>query len=75
MVGDRVIVNKGITAIKEKRGRVTHIRFDENGGRVIFWRVRFPDGGGCNIFPWRSDESIQLDIESIRDDKLNLLGI
>jgi hypothetical protein len=43
-----------------------------------FYRVYYYTEGGkitCNIFYNQSDESIELDIEEIRNDKLKTLGI
>jgi hypothetical protein len=74
-VGDKVIVTKRIAGVYNQKAIITGIN-----ETLKFYRVELTEGqtlsGGrtCNIFQ-HSDESIELDIQQTRNDKLNDLGI
>jgi hypothetical protein len=70
-VGDKVIITKNISNIYKQKAIVTH-----NG--YGFCRVTRPNSedttnDSCNIFYNHTGESIEYDIEEIRNDKLKIL--
>lgn len=72
-IGDKVIVTKTISNIYKQKAIVTHIG---NG----FYRVTRSNSedstnDSCNIFYNQTGESIELDLQEIRNDKLKNLGI
>ncbi len=75
-IGDKVIINKKICKIYNVPGVIEYIDI-----KIQFYRVRHNYGrigyknNTCNIFYNHYDESIELDIEEIRNDKLKSLGI
>ena len=74
-IGDKVIVTKPIAGVFNQKAVICGINRD------LFYRVelkesRTKSGGiACNIFYQDRNESIELDIQEIRMDKLNDLGI
>lgn len=93
-VGDRVIVTKSLTKIKDKPGYIEEVRMknindpyptsnifkvtpelSEKFNSVYFYRVRFDDKDGCNVFVDHPGDIIILDVERNRDIKLEKLGI
>lgn len=73
-VGDKVIVTKSISKIYSEKAVVTHI--GEGFYRVC--RSKNKDDRHddyCNIFYNHSGESIELDLQEVRNDKLKNLGI
>jgi hypothetical protein len=74
--GDKVLVTKRISDIKNVKALVIYVSIKNE-----FYRVRHNynrDGyknNTCNIFYNHSSESIELDLEEIRNDKLKTLGI
>jgi hypothetical protein len=75
-IGDKVIITKRISNIKNITGVVIWINTKNE-----FYTVRHNYGrdgyknNTCNIFYNHSSESIELDLEEIRNDKLKSLGI
>ena len=74
-VGDKVIVTKHVAGVFNQKAVIDGIN-----ETLKFYRVELTEsttlsgGRTCNIFQ-HSDESIKLDIQQIRNDKLNDLGI
>jgi hypothetical protein len=74
-IDDKVIVCKG-TSIKNVSAIITFIGYDFITVRYNFTNSLSVDGSsGCNIFYDDNSESIELDLEEIRNDKLKTLGI
>jgi hypothetical protein len=78
-VGDKVIVTKNISKIYNVKAIITYINdANRKGG---FYRVKLTEnqtlsgGDSCNIFCNHTGESIELDLQEIRNDKLKKLGI
>lgn len=75
-LGDKVIVNKPICKIYNISAVIEFINTE-----VGFYRVRHNynrsgiKNNTCNIFYNHIDESIELDLQEIRNDKLKNLGI
>jgi hypothetical protein len=72
-IGDKVIVNKPVSGVYNQKAVIKGINEHLN-----FYRVELTEGttlsGGiaCNI--WKG-ETIELDLQEIRNDKLKKLGI
>ena len=74
-VGDKVIVTKSIAGVFNQKAIIDGINEPLKFYRVELTESTTLSGGRtCNIFQ-HSDESIKLDIQQIRNDKLNDLGI
>jgi len=72
-LGDKVIITKKISNIYKQKAIVIHI---SDG----FCRVTRPNSedttnDSCNIFYNHTGESIELDLQEIRNDKIKSLGI
>jgi hypothetical protein len=72
-LGDKVIITKKISNIYKQKAIVIHIGDD-------FCRVTRPNSedttnDSCNIFYNHTGESIELDSQEIRNDKIKSLGI
>ena len=66
-IGDNVIITKRICNIKEVKGVVCHIGKSFYGVK----HGRPNSSGTCNIFINHSGETIELDIQEQRDNKIN----
>ena len=74
-VGDKVIVTKHVAGVFNQKAVIDGINEPLKFYRVELTESTTLSGGRtCNIFQ-HSDESIKLDIQQIRNDKLNDLGI
>jgi hypothetical protein len=80
-VGDKVIIRKlNVVNVHRRYGIVTKIEYDDYSLSIYYYRVenlKAVDGKqdsftACNIFPDAGDE-IELDLVTMRDDKLNQL--
>jgi hypothetical protein len=76
-VGDKVIVTKSIAGVFNQKAVIDGIN-----ETLKFYRVELTEGhtlsGGraCNIFQYNGDrETIELDLQETRNDKLKDLGI
>jgi len=75
-IGDKVIVTKPIAGVFNQKAVICGINRDLQFYRVELTESRTKSGGiACNIFDQDRNESIELDIQEIRIDKLNNLGI
>jgi hypothetical protein len=82
-IGDKVIVTKPIAGVFNQKAVICGINRDLQFYRVELTESRTKSGGiACNIFLKSyilnyqdRNESIELDIQEIRMDKLNHLGI
>ena len=69
-IGDKVIVTKSIAGVFKQKAIIKRINHE-----LKFYHVELLDGNttsggiGCNIFQY-SSESIELDLQEIRNDKL-----
>lgn len=68
-IGDNVIITKMICNIKDVKGVVFHIGKNFYGVK----HGRPNSSGTCNIFINHSDETIELDIQQQRHDKINTI--
>lgn len=69
--GDKVIFTKQHIGIIDRRGTIEFVNTENR-----YYRVRYQSETGtisCNVFPDKSisGESITIDLESTREDKLN----
>jgi|AACY02.14.fsa_nt_gi hypothetical protein len=75
-VGDKVIVTKSIAGVFKQKAVIDGIN-----ETLKFYRVELTEsttlsgGRTCNIFYHSGDETIELDLQEIRNDKLKDLGI
>jgi hypothetical protein len=75
-VGDKVIVTKSISGIDNQKAVIKGINKTLNFYRVELTEDQTLSGGRtCNIFFYQTGESIELDIQETRNDKLKDLGI
>lgn len=84
-IGDKVIINKKISFYKNEKATIVYIDTKNEFYRVNLLRNKFSEGTvginynnniiSCNIFYNHDSESIKLDLEEIRNDKLKSLGI
>lgn len=71
-IGDKVIITKRISHIYKQKAIVTHI--GDGFCRVTRTNSEDTTNDSCNIF-YHTGESIELDLQEIRNDKLKNLGI
>jgi hypothetical protein len=75
-VGDKVIVTKFISGIDNQKAVIKGINKTLKFYRVELTEDQTLSGGRtCNIFFYQTGESIELDIQETRNDKLKDLGI
>lgn len=74
-IGDKVIVTKPIAGVFNQKAVICGINRDLEFYRVELKESRTKSGGIIYIFDQDRSESIELDIQEIRMDKLNDLEI